>query len=249
MLPNVLPRSGAEPHVPVLADEVRELLAVQPGETVVDATFGAGGHARVLARDLAGRGKLVAIDRDPDGEAVLRSLQGGCGSRRPLPSRRLLDRALAARSQRRPAPMRCCSISASRRCRSTGRSAGSPTRPTRRSTCAWTRRQSSRRSTSSTNGTRRELATIFRRYGEERYAAAIARCDRPAPFGHAVHAHGRARRHDQVGDPHTGPLRRGPPGQARLPGPPHRRQRRARRARDSAPCCCSRCSGRVGVSP
>ena len=63
MLPNVLPKSGSEPHVPVLADEVRELLAVQPGDTVVDATFGAGGHARLLAEDLKGTGKLVAIDR------------------------------------------------------------------------------------------------------------------------------------------------------------------------------------------
>ena len=50
----------------MLADEVRELLAVQPGETVVDATFGAGGHARLLARGpRSGAGKLVAIDRDP----------------------------------------------------------------------------------------------------------------------------------------------------------------------------------------
>ena len=64
MLPNVLP-SNATDHTPVLAAEVRELLAVQPGETVVDATFGSGGHARLLAEDLAGRGKLVAIDRDP----------------------------------------------------------------------------------------------------------------------------------------------------------------------------------------
>jgi 16S rRNA (cytosine1402-N4)-methyltransferase len=43
MLPNVLQSSAAD-HVPVLADEVRELLAVRPGETVVDGTFGAGGH-------------------------------------------------------------------------------------------------------------------------------------------------------------------------------------------------------------
>ena len=57
MLPNVLHRSAAD-HVPVLADEVRELLAVRPGETVVDATFGAGGHARLLAADLHGQGKL-----------------------------------------------------------------------------------------------------------------------------------------------------------------------------------------------
>jgi len=65
MLPNVLHRSAAD-HVPVLADEVRRLLAVRPGETVVDATFGAGGHARLLASDLHGKGKYVAIDRDPD---------------------------------------------------------------------------------------------------------------------------------------------------------------------------------------
>mgnify|MGYP001586313309 CR=1 FL=1 len=65
MLPNVLHRNAAD-HVPVLADEVRQLLAVRPGETVVDATFGAGGHARLLASDLHGQGKYVAIDRDPD---------------------------------------------------------------------------------------------------------------------------------------------------------------------------------------
>jgi 16S rRNA (cytosine1402-N4)-methyltransferase len=64
MLPNVLQTSATD-HVPVLADEVRELLAVQPGETVVDATFGAGGHSSLLAADLQSRGKLVAIDRDP----------------------------------------------------------------------------------------------------------------------------------------------------------------------------------------
>jgi 16S rRNA (cytosine1402-N4)-methyltransferase len=64
MLPNVQ-RTDAAEHVPVLAEEVRELLGVQPGETIVDGTFGAGGHSRLLAADLQGSGKLVAIDRDP----------------------------------------------------------------------------------------------------------------------------------------------------------------------------------------
>jgi 16S rRNA (cytosine1402-N4)-methyltransferase len=64
MLPNVLQPSATD-HVPVLANEVRESLSVQPGETVVDATFGGGGHAALLAGDLQGRGKLIAIDRDP----------------------------------------------------------------------------------------------------------------------------------------------------------------------------------------
>jgi 16S rRNA (cytosine1402-N4)-methyltransferase len=63
LLPSALQRERAD-HVPVLTAEVRELLAVQPGETIVDATFGAGGHARVLASDLHGKGRLIAIDRD-----------------------------------------------------------------------------------------------------------------------------------------------------------------------------------------
>jgi 16S rRNA (cytosine1402-N4)-methyltransferase len=64
MLPNALQPSAD--HVPVLADAVRELLDVRPGDTVVDATFGAGGHAAVLAADLKGEGRLIAIDRDPN---------------------------------------------------------------------------------------------------------------------------------------------------------------------------------------
>ncbi|MDX6483955.1 MAG: rRNA (cytosine1402-N4)-methyltransferase [Gaiellaceae bacterium] len=64
MLPNALQPSATD-HVPVLAEEVREALAVQPGDTVVDATFGAGGHASLLATDMQGRGRFIAIDRDP----------------------------------------------------------------------------------------------------------------------------------------------------------------------------------------
>ena len=64
MLPNVLQPNTTD-HVPVLADEVRELLALEPGMTLVDGTFGAGGHASLLARDFHGNGKVIAIDRDP----------------------------------------------------------------------------------------------------------------------------------------------------------------------------------------
>ena len=63
MLPNALQPSATD-HIPVLAEEVRDLLRVQRGDTVVDATFGAGGHAELLAADLRGEGKLIAIDRD-----------------------------------------------------------------------------------------------------------------------------------------------------------------------------------------
>ena len=78
MLPNALQRSASD-HIAVLAGEVRELLAVSPGETVVDATFGAGGHARLLAADLAGQGRLIAIDRDPGARGYFESFARGAG--------------------------------------------------------------------------------------------------------------------------------------------------------------------------
>jgi 16S rRNA (cytosine1402-N4)-methyltransferase len=56
------------PHQPVLAPELVSLLAPQPGETAVDCTFGAGGHARQVAELLGPEGTLIAIDRDPAAE-------------------------------------------------------------------------------------------------------------------------------------------------------------------------------------
>ena len=55
-------------HTPVLADEALALLDPRPGETAVDATFGAGGHARRIADRLGPDGLLIAIDRDPAAE-------------------------------------------------------------------------------------------------------------------------------------------------------------------------------------
>lgn len=53
-------------HVPVLTDEVIEWLDPQPGQTLVDGTFGGGGHTRELLKRLAPSGRLIAFDRDPD---------------------------------------------------------------------------------------------------------------------------------------------------------------------------------------
>lgn len=52
-------------HVSVLPAEVLSLLAPAPGEVWVDATTGAGGHARLIARRVAPTGQLIAIDQDP----------------------------------------------------------------------------------------------------------------------------------------------------------------------------------------
>jgi 16S rRNA (cytosine1402-N4)-methyltransferase len=57
--------SGGGPrHVPVLPVEVLENLAVAPGQVIVDATVGAGGHARLLAERLAPTGRLIGLDQD-----------------------------------------------------------------------------------------------------------------------------------------------------------------------------------------
>ena len=56
--------TSAAPHVPVLINEVVTGLAVVPGETLVDGTFGAGGYTRALLG--AGAGRVIGFDRDPD---------------------------------------------------------------------------------------------------------------------------------------------------------------------------------------
>ena len=52
-------------HVPVLAAELIRFTDPQPGETVVDCTFGGGGHSRLIAERLGSDGTLIAVDRDP----------------------------------------------------------------------------------------------------------------------------------------------------------------------------------------
>ena len=79
MLPN-LSHSSSEDlvgHVPVMATEVAELLELRPGDTVIDCTFGAGGHAAVLEPRLRGRGMYIAVDRDPDVEPYFASFAAG----------------------------------------------------------------------------------------------------------------------------------------------------------------------------
>ena len=60
---NFTPSVG-EAHVPVLLEEVVAGLAITQGDTIVDATFGAGGYARALLA--AGAGRVIGLDRDPD---------------------------------------------------------------------------------------------------------------------------------------------------------------------------------------
>jgi 16S rRNA (cytosine1402-N4)-methyltransferase len=60
-------------HASVLPAEVLEKLAPQPGQTVVDATAGAGGHSHLLAERLGSTGRLIGLDQDPQMLDIARS--------------------------------------------------------------------------------------------------------------------------------------------------------------------------------
>ncbi len=74
--PDCVGMSSSASHIPVLADELIEQLAPEPGQTAIDCTFGDGGHARLLAERLGSTGTLVAIDRDPLAEQRFIALAG-----------------------------------------------------------------------------------------------------------------------------------------------------------------------------
>jgi len=173
MLPNVLQPSATD-HVPVLANEVRESLGVQPGATVVDGTFGAGGHATILAAELQGRGKLIAIDRDPTARTYFERFEKRSG----VPARLLSGDfgvvlpQLAANGVRADAILLDLGVSSMQL-----------DRPERGFSYSVDAPLDMRMDTSQdltaaeivNEWPEHELVTIFRRYGEERYSKQIAR--------------------------------------------------------------------------
>lgn len=58
-------------HIPVLAAECIDALNIRPGGVYVDATFGGGGHSRLILEKLGPTGKLFAFDQDDDAHANL----------------------------------------------------------------------------------------------------------------------------------------------------------------------------------
>ena len=173
MLPNVLQPSATD-HVPVLANEVRASLDVHPGDTVVDATFGAGGHAALLAADLGGRGKLIAIDRDPTARTYFERFEKRSG----IQARLLRSDFGVVLPQLAENGVRADSILLD-----LGVSSMQLDRPERGFSYSVDAPLDMRMDTSQelsavdvvNEWAERDLVTIFRRYGEERYAKQIAR--------------------------------------------------------------------------
>ena len=53
-------------HSPVLLDDSLKGLNIIPNGTYVDATYGGGGHSRVILKKLGPKGRLIAFDQDSD---------------------------------------------------------------------------------------------------------------------------------------------------------------------------------------
>jgi 16S rRNA (cytosine1402-N4)-methyltransferase len=172
LLPSALQRSRTD-HVPVLAGEVRELLAVRPGETAVDATFGAGGHARLLAADLRGKGRLIAVDRDASVRPYFDRFEREAG----VQTRFLRGELSVVLTQ-----LGSNGVEADAILLDLGVSSMQIDRPERGFSYAVDAPLDMRMDLSAELSARdivnewdeRELATIFRRYGEERFARQIA---------------------------------------------------------------------------
>jgi len=56
-------------HIPVLRDAFVAALLTDPDGRYVDCTFGRGGHSRAILERLSDRGRLLALDRDPEAVA------------------------------------------------------------------------------------------------------------------------------------------------------------------------------------
>ncbi len=74
--------TAAAPHIPVLLDAVIDALAIAPGETHVDGTFGAGGYTKAILDK--GAARVFAFDRDPDAILYGKDLVASSGERLTL---------------------------------------------------------------------------------------------------------------------------------------------------------------------
>ena len=62
-------------HTTVLLSEAVDALDLQPDGTYVDATFGRGGHTRLILSKLSDKGRVIAFDKDPEAVAVAQQIQ------------------------------------------------------------------------------------------------------------------------------------------------------------------------------
>lgn len=59
-------------HIPVMVEEILDYLQAAPGQIIVDATVGTGGHSEQILKRITPGGRLIGFDRDEDSLAVAR---------------------------------------------------------------------------------------------------------------------------------------------------------------------------------
>jgi 16S rRNA (cytosine1402-N4)-methyltransferase len=62
-------------HRPVMLTECIEALDLKPDGIYIDLTFGGGGHSRLILEKLAGKGRLLGFDQDPEAAEEAKSLE------------------------------------------------------------------------------------------------------------------------------------------------------------------------------
>ena len=67
--------STVHKHLPVLLVETMQALSISKDGVYVDATFGRGGHCRAMLEALSDRGRVIALDRDPQAIAAAENLR------------------------------------------------------------------------------------------------------------------------------------------------------------------------------
>lgn len=68
-------------HIPVLANEVMEALALAPNQTIIDGTLGLGGHAALILERTSPNGLLIGFDRDARNLATAKDNLAAFGER------------------------------------------------------------------------------------------------------------------------------------------------------------------------
>ena len=88
-------------HVPVLPQQVLDLLDVKPGGVYVDATLGLAGHSSAIARRLGAAGTLIAFDRDPQAMLFARERLAALAEElgAAMPQVKFVERAFSAAAE------------------------------------------------------------------------------------------------------------------------------------------------------
>lgn len=161
-------------HTPVLVEELVAAIATDLGGNYVDATYGRGGHSRVLLERLSAHARLVVMDRDEDALVDARGL--AASDERVLVEHAPFSRIGEVTRQRELVPLAGVMMDI-------GVSSPQLGDPDRGFSfmrdgpldMRMDRKQGVTAAQWLNTADEEELVEIFRRYGEERYATGIAR--------------------------------------------------------------------------